>query len=163
MTENDHGPESEDDVRLLAELRAAFRRVETPPPYVIATAKAAYGLRDLDAELALLTWDSDVDSPLAAVRGPMDLAGPRALTFEREGLVVEIEIGPAATGRSLVGQLVPPQTARVRVVTAAGESIDLDVDELGRFARDHLPVGPLRLRVERPDAAAVVTAWVRLD
>ena len=163
MTENDPGPDGEDDVHLLAELRAAFRREEPPPPYVIATAKAAFGLRDLDAELALLTWDSEVDAPLAAVRGPMDGDGPRALTFEREGLVVEIEVGPAAGGRTLVGQLVPPQPARVRVVTVGGEAMDLDVDELGRFARDHLPAGPVRLRVERPDAAAVVTAWVRLD
>jgi hypothetical protein len=153
----------EDDLRLLGELRDAFSRAEPPPRSVVAAAKAAYALRALDAELALLIWDSEVDAPLATVRGPVGVDDPRSMTFEVDALAVEVEVGPVASGRPMLGQLVPPEGARVLLVRSDGEPGVLQADELGRFAVDALPPGPLRLRVERPGRAPVVTSWVLVD
>jgi hypothetical protein len=62
----------EDDDQLLAALREAFRSARSVPAEFTATAKATFAWRDIDAELATLTWDS-----ISAGAGA-ELAGQRA-------------------------------------------------------------------------------------
>ena len=47
----------EDDDQLLAALREAFRSARSVPAEFTATAKATFAWRDIDAELATLTWE----------------------------------------------------------------------------------------------------------
>jgi len=171
MTRNQ--PDRQDgDRRLLAELGAAFARAEQPPTHVVIAAKAAFSMRALDAELAILSWDSEIDTAPAAVRGPVASSEYRSLAFDLVGsdagspdaaLSIEVEVGPAALGRPLAGQLVPPQVADVLVVPEGGGPIRMPADQVGRFGADALPAGLFRLRVERPGRPPVVTSWVRLD
>ena len=158
------GPVSEDDMRLLGELRDAFDRTEAPPLFVVEAGKAVFGLRDLDAELAWLTWDSEIDAAAQLVRGAAVLDPARSMTFELDDFSVEIEIGPAEQGRPLTGQLIPPRSAQVELEQSGGPGgpIHLDADDLGRFGRASIPAGLVRLRVLREGFRPVVTSWVRI-
>lgn len=158
-------PGSEDDMRLLGELRDAFARATEPPALVLAAGRAVFGLRDLDAELALLTWDSEVDAGPQLVRGAAVLDAARSMTFELDEVAVEIEIGPAEQGRRLSGQLIPPRAAQVELERADGRAdrTRLDADDLGRFGCSSAPSGLVRLRVLRSGYRPVVTSWVRIS
>jgi hypothetical protein len=151
-----------DDDRLLEELRRLFEDTDPVPDQVTRLAKASYGWRTLDAELAALTHDSLVDQAPVAMRGG---APPRLVTFDAADLRVEVELeagGPGARGgRRLLGQLVPPQPARIEVRDGRGGRRTVEADEAGRFAIDQLPAGPLSLRCHRPGRPPVATEWFR--
>ncbi|WP_309485563.1 metallophosphoesterase, partial [Streptomyces sp. WELS2] len=98
----------------------AFMRVfcaDTPPPdpvpaELLQSALDAFALHDLDARLAELTFDSLVDA--LPVRGAMD--PPRMLTFRAGEVTVDVEV----TGDGLIGQLLPPQSARIELLGGPG-------------------------------------------
>lgn len=154
-----------DDATLLSYLRQALRASEEPPPHVVQLAKASFGLRNLDAELATLVADS-----LDAATGPRvrSLRAPRMLSFEAPGLTVEVELTPTGSGWRLVGQLDPPGPARIllRGATAASAQTDpsglgaVDADRLGRFALDLVEAGPVSLLCQRQGERPVVTTWL---
>ncbi len=149
------------DDELLARLAATLRGAEEPPSHVSEVARLSFGLRDLDAQLAELVADSAVDAP-AAVRSAG--AGPRLLTFASGGTELEVQVTRAGDGWDLVGQVVPPGPAVVRMEPAAGAgAVDADADELGRFAVT-LPAvdGPWRLVCRRDGGPVAVTSWVLL-
>lgn len=143
---------SDDDDELLAELRAAL--AEPPGDDVIAAAQAAFAWRTVDADLMLLTLETEAAG--APVRGESE---PRTLAFhgERHGepLRVEMEIGDAG----IFGQLIPPQPGQVTLVTAAGPKAVTQADEVGCFAFPAGTSGPLRLEC-RLRADRFVTEWV---
>jgi hypothetical protein len=145
-----------DDDALLAELSDVLAgRMGSPPPEVVAGAKALFTWRTVDAELAVLTYDSLLDAEPAGVRADAD--PPRVLTFEARGLTVELEVESEARGRRLSGQLVPAGPAAVEVRTD-GAVHRAEADAFGRFAV-RLPEreGRVEVRVRRsPDG--VVTA-----
>jgi hypothetical protein len=141
-----------------ARLRTLANRADPVPPSVIDAARAAFAWRTIDAELAELTYDSALeDRALAGVRGA---SSPRRLTFESPGLTVEVEVGEGAVPR-LMGQLVPALGGTVELRHAGG-SLSLAVDELGRFAVEQIPAGPLSLRCRAGADAAVETEWVAI-
>lgn len=144
-------PPDRDD-RLLGELGEAVRDAAGLPPSFLAAGRAAYGWRDLDAELAALTGDSD-----AAVAAGMrsDRAVLRSLTFTGRDVTIEVQVRPDA----LVGQLVPPAPGELDVRTAAGEVRTVEVDEVGWFAVEPPPTGLVSLYVR---TAGVVTEWTSL-
>ncbi len=136
---------------------ARLARLNDPVPAdVVAAAKASYTFRTLDSELAELVYDSAMEAAqLVGVRG----GGARQLTFEAPGLAVETEI--AADGR-LVGQMVPPQAARVEIRHRGGSTV-VQADELGRFHADGLEAGPMSLRCWVTGTAGVPpteTDWI---
>lgn len=142
--------------QLTERLRVVGNRVDPVPAAVAVAARAAFGWRLIDAELAELTYDSVVDD--AALVGVRGRGGPRQLTFEAPGLTVEVEVGDDA-GPRLVGQLVPAHPGTVEVRHEGG-SLTVAVDDLGRFATDRLPAGRLSLRCTADAAAPVETEWV---
>jgi hypothetical protein len=149
------------DDELLARLAATLHRAEEPPGDVSTLARLSFGLRDLDARLAELVADTAVDAP-AAVRSAT--TAPRLLTFTSAESVLELQVTGAGDGWDLVGQVVPPGPATVRVEPAAGAgAVEADADELGRFAVA-LPAaeGPWRLVCRREGGPVVVTSWVLL-
>ena len=97
------------DLDLLEEeLRRAAAILDPVPPELRQIAVEAFALHDLDAEIAELTFDSAVDA--LPVRGAVE--APRMLTFHAGGLTVDVEL----SAHGLMGQVLPPQTARVEVL-----------------------------------------------
>jgi hypothetical protein len=161
----------EDDASLLARLHDAFRREQVAPAAVVEAGKAVFALRDLEAELALLVWDSEMQDAAVTVRGAPAPDQARAMTFEHPGLTVELEAEPDGAGTvTLLGQLVPADDADalagpslvVLLERDDADSVPLDVDDLGRVLVEHVPAGRARLRVRRRARPDVVTSWFTL-
>ncbi|MEH1101939.1 hypothetical protein [Micromonospora sp. CPCC 205561] len=145
------------DEALLAELRAALREPDPVPEEFLTAARAAFGWRTVDAELAVaeLTFDSACDPEPAGLTRSTGSA--RTLTFRTGPVVVEIEVTP--TG--VVGQLSPARGGRVTARTSAGPYEEAPVDAGGFFSMGAPPAGPVQLRA-RTFEYAVATAWVSL-
>ena len=149
------------DDKLLQDLARTVARTDPVPPSVLAAARATFTWRTIDAELAALSYDSVLDErPLAGIRGA---ATERVLTFEASGVSIEVEVREDGQRRSIIAQLVPPQQADVALDHRDGTA-SVVADELGRFAVDDIPAGPVRLRVRNagPAAVAVHTEWLPL-
>ncbi|MEU3349623.1 hypothetical protein ABZ723_32450 [Streptomyces sp. NPDC006700] len=135
------------------ELRQAVAILDPVPHDLRQLAIEAFALRDLDARIAELTFDSLVDA--LPVRGATDT--PRMLTFQAGELTVDVEV----TGDGLIGQVMPPQPARIEVLAGPRRQVPaLTADGLGRFSGDAPPSGPFALRL-RAGAEVVVTEWLR--
>jgi hypothetical protein len=147
------------DERLLGELRGLLQRSDQVPEHVVEAAKASYSWRTIDAELAELTHDSLVDAQAVTVRGQ---TGPRALTFEASDVSIEVEVAASGSGRRLLGQVLPPQRARIDVRQHDSEIRTVDSDDLGRFAIDNLGQRPLSLRCHLSGRRPVLTDWVHV-
>lgn len=141
-----------DDGLLEEELRRAAAVLDPVPAALQQLAVDAYALHDLDARIAELTFDSLVDA--LPVRGAP--ATPRMLTFRAGEVTVDVEV----TQDGLMGQVLPPQPARIEVLGGPRPGSPLTADDLGRFTADTPPSGPFALRL-RTDADVVVTQWLR--
>ncbi|WP_037679361.1 hypothetical protein [Streptomyces griseus] len=137
---------------LEGELRAAAAVLDPVPAALRQIAVEAYALHDLDARIAELTFDSLVDA--IPVRGATDV--PRMLTFDTGELTVDVEV----TAEGLMGQLLPPQPARIEVLDGPRAGAALTADSMGRFTTDAPPTGPFALRL-RTGGEVVVTEWLR--
>lgn len=137
---------------LEGELRSAAAVLDPVPAALRQIAVEAYALYDLDARVAELTFDSLVDA--VPVRGATHV--PRMLTFHTGELTVDVEV----TAESLLGQLLPPQPARIEVLDGPRAGAALTADALGRFTTDTPPSGPFALRLRTGDEV-VVTEWLR--
>lgn len=147
--------ELETDDELFARLTGLAARLDPVPPAVLAAARATFALRTLADDLAELTYDSDLDDgALVGIRGG---GGARQLTFEGSRLTIEMEV--RAAEHAVIGQLVPPQEARVEVLHRGG-SLIVDADPLGRFAGRGIPPGPVSVRVEDRAGERTQTDWV---
>ena len=60
----------------------------------------------------------------------------------------------------LMGQVLPPQSAGIEVLSGPRPGAALTADAMGRFACDAPPTGPFALRL-RTGAEVVVTEWLR--
>jgi hypothetical protein len=146
--------DDEELMRLLAESLAADM---TMSPRAAEAARAAYDWVRIEAELAELAelvFDSADEPELAGVRGAA--AAVRQVTYQSGELTVECEVGT----EGLVGEVLPPGPARVRLRVPGAAERDLEVDERGRFAERWPPAGPFSLRVARPGRPEVATPWL---
>ncbi|MGW1544300.1 hypothetical protein ACWCPM_29385 [Streptomyces sp. NPDC002309] len=136
------------------ELRGAAAVLDPVPAELRRIAVEAFALHDMDARLAELTFDSLVDA--IPVRGVTD--APRMLTFRSGELTVDVEV----TAEGLMGQLLPPQPARIEVLGGPQPTAPdtLTADAMGRFTGDVAPSGPFALRL-RAGGEVVVTEWLR--
>jgi hypothetical protein len=156
MNENMHRDE---DDRLLTELRGLAARIDPVPEGVLDAARETLAWRTIDAELAELTYDSVLDDArVAAVRSGEE---SRLLTFEVPSLTVELEVVGEGERRQLNGQIVPAGAGRVEIRHTSGV-IEVEADDLGRFAAGDVPRGPLSLRLHLEGAPPVTTDWVTL-
>lgn len=134
------------------ELRQAAAILDPVPAELRQLAIEAYALHDLDTRIAELTFDSLVDA--VPVRGALD--PPRMLTFTTGDLTVDVEV----TGEGLLGQVLPPRTARVEVLGGPRRTAQVPVDAMGRFMTEAPPTGPFALRL-RTGEDVVMTEWLR--
>ncbi|MBO0827196.1 MAG: hypothetical protein J2P24_05380 [Streptosporangiales bacterium] len=147
------------DQALLAQLRSAFESADPVPPEAVAIARSSLSWRDPDTALADLIADSLMDAAQVRTRRA---GGPRLLTFEAAGLVIEVEVAEDGESRRLLGQLVPPSRAEV-VVTWPNGQISVNADEIGRFSASDIPAGQVSLTCTLEDATVpVTTSWVNI-
>ena len=146
---------SDDD--LLELVGRALRAADPVPDRVMEGARAAWTWRTIDQELAELVFDSAAE--LTGVRSE-DTA--RQLTFRAPGMEIEVMIVDEAS-RRIVGQLVPPGTFTVQLLSSDDVVREETTDRLGRFSFDAVAPGPVRLAVIDPDGTHIVTTeWTLL-
>jgi hypothetical protein len=146
-----------DDEEVLAALQQALRAQRAVPPEFIEAGKNAFAWHNIDAELAQLTYDSSRDSELAtSVRA--ESAAIRALTFSSAHLTIELEVTPD----SLVGQVIPAQSAVVTVQPRSGAEAVVPADEIGLFSIRPIPPGPFRMYCRTDAGVDVLTGWITL-
>jgi hypothetical protein len=147
------------DHALLAQLGSTFDAIDPIPPDLVGLARATITWRDSDAALAELVADSLVDAAHVRTRRA---GGPRLLTFEAEGLTIEVEVAEDGISRRLLGQLVPPSPAEIVVRWQDGQ-VRVQADEIGRFSVSAIPSGQVSLSCTLENARKpVVTSWVQI-
>jgi hypothetical protein len=119
---------------------------------------AAYTFRTLDAELAVLAFDSAADGNEQLVRSE---SPARMLSFETADLTIEVEIIPQGGTIHLVGQILPPTTVQIDVLQPESV-ITGTTDGLGRFSLILRAPGPFQLSLPHAGArgGAAVTEWI---
>jgi hypothetical protein len=141
------------EAELLALVAASLDHEQPVPADAVAVARAAFDLGSLDSDLLELTYDSFRDEALVALRSGAHRH--RELSFEATSVLVDIEV--LDDGRTIVGQIAPPNRGEVIVETPRGQTT-AHSDELGRF-RAEIEPGPFRVRV-RSTAPVTVTPWI---
>lgn len=139
------------DEALLARLRSVVAESEPVPDNVRTAAKAAFGLRSLDAELAELVADS-LDTA-GAVRGSSDVL---LLSFETSAVTVEVQVTADGPVRRLIGEVIGG-VGPVHLDTTES-SVSVEIDAAGRFMAE-VPAGPVRLRFAGTDGHPIATSW----
>ena len=151
------------DDELMAELTLLAARFDPVPAEVVTKAQSSYASGSVwDTALAKLVYDSTTDQndTRALVRaGP----GARDLTFQAPDLTIEVEIGPSDSSRQghcqILGQLVPAGAASIEVRLPGGSFL-VRADDLGRFAVEDAPPGPISLRCTPAGTATTDTEWI---
>ena len=145
------------DDELGERLRTMFATDDPVPSAAIEAAKAAFGWRNIDAELAALISDSLTAAVPAPVRG----TPPRLLSFATEAVTIDLEVTAEDGTARILGQLAPAQPAEI-VVDYIGGQRTTEADPMGRFSVDGLPVDWLRVVVTvGPDRARSCTEWFK--
>jgi hypothetical protein len=146
---------SDDD--LLELVGRALRAADPVPDRVMDGARAAWTWRTIDQELAELVFDSDAE--LTGVRSENSA---RQLTFRSPGMEIEVMVVDEVS-RRIVGQLIPPSTYTVQLLSSDDHVQEETADRLGRFAFDAVAPGPVRLVVVDLDGTHLVTTeWTLL-
>jgi hypothetical protein len=143
-----------DDARLLDELGQALGS-DPLPAGLLDRAEGLLTYLHLDRELAAL-----LDDPEAAMAGTRSTAAAAAghgrLEFEVEDGSVSLEL--SVERDRVAGQILSGSVTEVTLERLDGDTATAVVDELGRFAFDHVPAGPARLRLGGA-AHPVTTDW----
>jgi hypothetical protein len=142
-----------EDDDLIAALHEALHARQAVPDEFVEAGKNTFAWRNIDAELARLTYDSVRDLELAASLRAEE-ATIRALTFTSARLTIELEV----TTDAVVGQVVPAQPATIIVQPgAAGTQTEMRADEIGCFTIQPIPVGAFRLQCRTDSGVEVMT------
>jgi hypothetical protein len=143
----------DDDVRLLEELCIARAEALAVPASFVAAGKAVFVEPDLDAELAMLIFDSEHSAALTRA----DTAMLRGLTFTSATVTIQLEL----SSDGVLGQVEPATEVLVEVLDDDGVVASGTSDDLGFFEIHMVPRGRFRLRC-RGLNVDVVTSWVCL-
>ncbi len=147
----------ENDEALLLQLGAVLDELDRMPPEVVTEARALFGLRRLDEELAELVRDSAEDrGGLLAVRGEGDV---RLISFETGPVTVELQVTERGAVRDLVAQVTGTALVGAEVETSSGRR-DIPIED-SLFTVEDVPAGFLRLRLHTLAGRHLVTSWVR--
>jgi hypothetical protein len=146
-----------DDDELMDVLRAAAAQADPVPDLVLRQARAALVTRDLDAELADLTFDSDLAEAGAVRTGGDDV---RLLSFQSAQVSLELQV-EYANGRVALRGLITGATGEA-VIEVAGERHVRPIGAEGWITAAGLPRGATRVRVTAADGTAVTTGWASL-
>lgn len=146
------------DDQFIDEIRAALAEAELVPDGAEEMARAVFELEGIDRELELLTLLYDSSRELAdETRGDAGSVAARYLTFQRELLTLEVEIGPDA----VLGQVVPAQPATISLSTPAGAVSVSETDEVGAFYFERPESDGIRLTCTTP-TSRLRTTWISM-
>ena len=154
------GADSVFEERLLTEVTGVLRRTERVPAAVLAAARDAYRWRRVASAIAELEFDSAVDDDdLARVR---DGGSERRLRFRVADRVAEVAVIDG--GRRMVGRVDPPFGGSMVLRSPSGSTVNVEIDDLGRFIVEPLPRGAISLRHVPSDTAMAdfETEWVTI-
>jgi hypothetical protein len=147
------GPLDDFDLAMLNDVRDAFERADPMPADLPERIKFALVLRNLEAEVALLAADDDLQP--AGARG---VEQTRTVTFDSASLTIMIRIESNGNGTVRVdGWLAPPERRVIELRTEA-ETLTAVSDEQGRFAFACVPHGTVQLVVRGAAATIGVQA-----
>ncbi len=135
---------------LLDRIGKAFDETEPIPPHLSEAARAAFGWRHADAELAELLFDSATDE-LVGVRGTS--SDRRSFRFGADDFVLRVHLTPA----TLIVMIEPPVSVPCRIATE-GTVDDHRTDDFGELVVA-APELPARVEVDLP-SGVVVTPWI---
>jgi hypothetical protein len=121
---------------------------------LILAAQAAFTWRTVDADLEILSLETELAVRDTAMVRDAGQAPPRVFVFHGDRLSVEIEIDD----EGIVGQLTPPGPARITLLTPDGPQAGADADEIGCFSLPAPPPGPMRLDCQR-GSERFLTEW----
>ena len=148
----------EDDA-LLARLRKVVTEADPVPPITYELARAAFAMRTLDDDLAVLVHDSaEPGQELVGVRGTDEV---RLLSYDAPMIGLELQVVARGSRRSLTGQVIGPAADAVVIETASGEQV-VHPDETGVFFVQDLQAGRVRMRLRVSDGVTVTTPWTAL-
>lgn len=151
---------SQRDDELERRLRALATEADPPPALVVDAAKAAFLLRDLDAELAVLVADSAVDDPAVLTRAVV--SDVRMLSFECGDVAVELDVETDPLSRRVRLSGLAVGAVGAVVLVRADDRVSADLADDGRFVLDSVAPGPLRLELTTPDGRRVTTSWIHV-
>lgn len=151
------------DDELVARLRTIVGELEPVPRTVVAAARDAIAMRDLDGELAALVADSEAAVPeLRFEEVRASTAQSRLLLFEGAGVRVDAEVMEQAGQVTVVGRLIGAAPRDCFLEMADGAVREVLLDDLGRFLIEAVPPGLARLRCRSAGGGRVTTDWTRL-
>ena len=145
---------SQQEENLVSLLRTGLDVSDPVPADVTDFAKVALSWRNIDAELAELSYDSSEEP--AAVRG---VATARILAFRSAEWMVDLDYDPFS--RHLMGQIEPPGHVTVEL-HVIGRVLLTESDDEGRFGFDGIYAGPVALVVRVEGEQVVKTEWIVL-
>lgn len=144
------------DNEILDILRKGLRQGDPVPATVSEFAAALFTWRDIDAELAELTFDSVDETTPAGVRS---MSTARMISFEVGKWTIDLEYNPAT--RVLMGSVLPVAPFSVDL-RSRGASFEIELDDMGRFEFDDVEGGPASLVFRSADGEVVKTSWIVL-
>jgi hypothetical protein len=150
-------PDIWDDEQLLAALKESLRVRQAVPPEFIELGRNAYAWRDIDAELARLTYDS-IHATSGALSIRSESASIRGLTFTSAHLTIELQVNED----SMLGQVIPIQEGTIEIQPRTGSIATIQVDKVGYFAIRPIPDNPFRLHCHTTHGSDVLTGWITL-
>lgn len=151
--------DSAEDDALLARLRLVAAAVDPVPAMTYELAHAAFAMRALDDELAVLVSDTaEPGQTLVGVRGSDEV---RLLSYDAPMVGLELQVVARGTRRSLTGQVIGPAAEAVVVETGTGEQV-VHPDETGVFFVQDLQAGRVRMRLRVSGGVIVTTPWTAL-
>jgi hypothetical protein len=148
-----------DDEELLERLRAICAQVDPVPEPVYEAARAAFGMRRLDAELADLVKDSlDEAVGPVAVRAAAGLAEIRMLSFAVGPLEINLQVTDRSAGRHLVLHWSGVELSAARLETAT-EQRELDTED-GVLIAERVTPGRVRFVLTAVTGHRYATTWI---
>lgn len=142
--------------QIIATLRKGLQQSDPVPSMVSEFAGALFTWRNIDAELAELSFDSiDEETP----SGVRSTTAARMISFEVGRWTIDVEYSPV-TGL-LMGSVSPEASFTVEL-HSRGDLFAVESDDLGRFELDGIEPGPASLVLRFADGAMVKTSWIVL-
>ena len=149
-----------DDEALLDRLRVLCEEVDPMPDTVAQAARAAFGLRRLDAELAELMLDSADELAGAVAVRTAGLADIRMLSFAAGPLSVELQVTDRDGARHLVAQVIGVELIAAALETEIGRR-ELDTDD-GVLIAEQVPAGRIRFHLRTAHGPDYLTSWIHI-
>lgn len=141
-------------------LRSVTGEADPVPSLVLDSARAAFAMRDVDAELAELVADSAYDDEGLLTRSVV--SDVRMLSFECGTVTVEIDAESDPSSRSLRLQGMAVGATGDVVIVRGDSRTSVPLGDDGRFDAGTVPPGPLRLELTTSDGRRVTTSWVSI-